>query len=257
MNFVGMLFDYILNDRNLAIPMKALIARLQIPIVKIAIVDKSFFEKDDHPARQLLNELSGAGIGWSNAAELKRDETYDKVESIVVRILKGSTQDVNLYTELLTELRTWVNTDHQRRSRVEQRVRESERGKAKTTAAKETVQKLINQKACGVRLPPAVGQFISDTWSKVLIYLCIKNGTKSSEWQHSVQVLDNLLWCLQPSASVDDLHKRDTIAPELIAQLHSGMDTINLAEATRNEQIQCLEFQLNESSVMRPTLVKI
>jgi hypothetical protein len=36
--------------------------------------------------------------------------------------------------------------------------------------------------------------------------------------------------------------------PELIAQLHSGMDTINLAEATRNEQIQCLEFQLHEIS---------
>lgn len=247
-NFVGMLFDYILDDPNLAIPMKALIARLQIPIVKIAIVDKSFFEKSDHPARQLLNELSSAGIGWSNTAELKRDATYDKVESIVIRVMKGSAQDVNLYDELLTDLRASVNTDHQRRSRVEQRVKESERGKAKTTAAKETVQKLINQKACGMRLPPAVGQFISDTWSKVLVYLCVKNGTKSSEWQHSVQVLDNLLWCLQPLANVDDLAKRDAIIPELISHLHSGMDTINLAEATRDEQIECLEFQLHEIS---------
>ena len=84
-NFVGMLFDYILNDRNLAIPMKALIGRLQIPIVKLAVIDKSFFEKSGHPARQLLNELSSAGIGWSEGVELKRDALYNKVESIVLR----------------------------------------------------------------------------------------------------------------------------------------------------------------------------
>jgi hypothetical protein len=88
-NFIGLLFDYILNDRNLAIPMKALIARLQIPIVKLAIIDKSFFERSSHPARELLNELSSAGIGWSSAAELKRDAVYDKIESVVVRVLNG------------------------------------------------------------------------------------------------------------------------------------------------------------------------
>jgi len=61
--FVDILFDYILNDRNLAIPMKALIVRLQIPIVKLAILDKSFFSRPCHPARRLLNDLSSAGIG--------------------------------------------------------------------------------------------------------------------------------------------------------------------------------------------------
>ena len=247
-NFVGMLFDYILNDRNLAIPMKALIARLQIPIVKIAILDKSFFEKSNHPARQLLNELSSAGIGWSSAAELKRDAMYNKVESIVMRVLNGSAQDKKLFAELLTELRAWVNTDHRRRNRVEQRVKESERGKAKTAAAKETVQKLINQKASGMRLPPAVGRFISETWCKVLVYLCVKEGSASTEWQLSLQVLDDLLWCLQPLSNQEELRKRDAIIPELITRLHSGMDTIKLPDATRNEQIECLEFQLREIS---------
>ena len=86
-NFVGMLFDYILNDRNLAIPMKALIGRLQIPIIKLAIIDKTFFEKTAHPARALLNELSSAGIGWSSANELKRDALYNKLESVFLRVL--------------------------------------------------------------------------------------------------------------------------------------------------------------------------
>ncbi|MCZ6855880.1 MAG: DUF1631 family protein, partial [Gammaproteobacteria bacterium] len=214
----------------------------------IAIVDKSFFEKGNHPARQLLNELSSAGLGWSSAAELKRDAMYNKVESIVRRILNSSGQDLKLFNNLLTDLRAWVKTDLKQRNRVVQHLKETEQGKAKTTAAKEIVQKLINQKACGLRLPPAIGRFISDTWSKVLVYLCVKNGTKSPEWQRSVQVLDNLLWCLQPLASLDDLTKRDGIMLELITQLCEGMDTINTPEAARREQIESIEFQLREIS---------
>ena len=68
-HFVGMLFDYILNDRNLAIPMKALIGRLQLPIVRLAIMDRSFFGKSGPPGpaaseRALFGRyLAGAAPG--------------------------------------------------------------------------------------------------------------------------------------------------------------------------------------------------
>ena len=36
-NLVAMLFDFILDDDNLPIPVKALVGRLQIPLLKVAI----------------------------------------------------------------------------------------------------------------------------------------------------------------------------------------------------------------------------
>src|SRR5690606_5883111 len=62
-NLVSMLFEFILNDNQLPASMKALIARLQIPMLKVAILDKSFFGKEGHPARRLLNEIATAAIG--------------------------------------------------------------------------------------------------------------------------------------------------------------------------------------------------
>ena len=113
-NFVGMLFDYILNDRNLAIPMKALISRLQIPIVKLAIMDKSFFERAHHPARRLLNELSSAGIGWSSASELKRDALYNTIESIVARVMNEFQSNPAIFETLTGELNAFVKQDRRR-----------------------------------------------------------------------------------------------------------------------------------------------
>ncbi|MCZ6709603.1 MAG: DUF1631 domain-containing protein [Gammaproteobacteria bacterium] len=247
-NFVGMLFDYILNDRNLAIPMKALIGRLQIPIVKLAVIDKSFFEKSGHPARQLLNELSSAGIGWSAGIELKRDALYNKIESIVLQVMNGFKENQNLFAELVAELRQFVSKDDTRHALLAQRVKQTETGKAKTVAAKRTVQQLINQKASGMRMPPDVGRFVSDTWSKVLVYACVKDGTASAAWLRDVQALEDLIWCLQPLDNMPDLQRREEMFPELISALNEGMEHIKLADGERHDLVAMLESQLRQVS---------
>ena len=246
MNFVGMLFDYILNDRNLAIPMKALIARLQIPIVKLSIIDKSFFEKTSHPARQLLNELSSAGIGWSSTRELKRDALYNKIESVVLRVLNGFSDNPQIFSELVKELRKYVTTDHKRSAVVEERVKKTEAGKAKTVGAKRAVQKLINQKASGLRLPPEIGRFISEIWSKVLVYLCVKHGTESEPWNAGLKSLDDLLWCVQPLNTVQDLELRDGLAPELISRLDQSMDQIAVSANERQAYLGCINEHVEQ-----------
>ncbi len=245
-NFIGMLFDYILNDRNLAIPMKALIARLQIPIVKLAIMDKSFFEKGGHPARQLLNELSSAGIGWSSAAELKRDATYNKIESVVLQVLNGFTSSPDIFQELLEDLRAFQNREHQRNKRVEDRTKQAEAGKAKTMAAKLSAQKLINQKACGLRLPSLAGRFLSEVWSKVLIYACLTSGNRSEDWNRHVRTLDDLLWSLQPLSNPDETARREELIPDLLRRLSKGMSELKLPEAEHERWMDRLNSQLME-----------
>ncbi len=243
-NFVGMLFDYILNDRNLAIPMKALISRLQIPIIKLAILDKSFFEKPSHPARALLNELSSAGIGWSGAQELKRDALYDKIESVVLRVLNEFADNPDVFTELLQELREFVNKDSRRSVMVEQRVKESEAGKARSQGAKLQVQALVNQKACGLRLPAEAGKFISEIWSRVLTMRHVKHGEQSMEWSDCVATLDDLLWALQPLSELDEVLKREGRVESLTDEIAAGMVDLGCPEEESDNFINWLTGHL-------------
>jgi uncharacterized membrane protein YgcG len=245
-NLVGMLFDYILNDRNLAIPMKALIGRLQIPMLKVAILDKTFFSKTSHPARQLLNELSSAGIGWSSAAELKRDALYNKIESVVLRVLNNFSDDPEIFATLVTELRQFVQQDHHRVQIVEQRVKEVEAGRAKTISAKLTVERLVNQKASGLRLPPEVGRFISDLWSRVLVYLCIRNGEEGAEWSDAVQTFDDLLWSVQPLDALADIEERDRARPRLLDRVERGLEMIGLSGGEIEDAVTMLEERLGD-----------
>jgi hypothetical protein len=245
-NLVGMLFDYILNDRNLAIPMKALIGRLQIPMLKVAILDKTFFNRTSHPARQLLNELSSAGIGWSSAAELKRDALYNKIESVVLRVLNNFSEDPEIFGTLVAELRNFVQQDHHRVQIVEQRVKEVEAGRAKTIAAKQTVERLVNQKASGLRLPPDIGHFISDTWSRVLVYLCVRHGEDGSDWSEAVQTFDDLLWSVQPLDALADIEERDRARPQLIERIERGMELLGLSGTEIEDTLTTLQSRLGD-----------
>lgn len=245
-NFIGMLFDYILNDRNLAIPMKALIARLQIPIVKLAIIDKNFFDRSSHPARQLLNELSSAGIGWSSAAELKRDAVYDMIESVVIRVLNGFGDNPSIFDDLLAELRGFRAHDKARHARMEQRVKETEAGRARTLEARQQVQQVINQKVCGLRLPSDLGRFVSDVWSRALVYVSLREGQGSSSWESLILTLDDLVWTLQPLDDLQQIQRRDDMTDDLLARLGAGMKMVELAEAEQDHWCTLIRDQLAE-----------
>ena len=225
-NLVGMLFDYILNDRNLAIPMKALFGRLQIPYLKVALMDKRFFTQSSHPARQLLNELSSAGIGWSNGAELKRDPLYDLIESVVLRVLSRFERDLVVFQTLLDELRAFRTQDDRRNKVVEQRIKDTESGRSRALAAKRNVARIIEQKAHGLELPLPVREFIKDVWSKVLMFVCLRHGVDGREWQQTIENFDELLWCAQPLSSYQSLDERERMLPRLRAQLRDGLTLI-------------------------------
>ena len=106
-DIVAMMFDYILDDKNLPDAIKVLIGRLQIPIFKVAILDKSFFSRKFHPARKLLNSLAEVALGWSQ--EREQDVTlYRKVEEIVHRILAEFEDDVEIFSRLLKEFEAFL-----------------------------------------------------------------------------------------------------------------------------------------------------
>ncbi|MFT7689161.1 MAG: hypothetical protein ACI9FB_004529, partial [Candidatus Azotimanducaceae bacterium] len=80
-NLVTLLYDAIWQDESVPIPIKELIGRTQITIIKVALSDTDFFNRENHPARRILNEFASAGIGWTEVENLAKDPLYKEIES--------------------------------------------------------------------------------------------------------------------------------------------------------------------------------
>ncbi len=254
-NLVAMLFQFILDDRNLAAPMKALISRLQIPIIKVSMLDKSFFSKGGHPARKLLNEIANASLGWVPSGNVERDPLYSKVSAVVDKIQSEYDGDSHLFQDVLADFIAFLEMDKRRINLVEQRTINAEDGKAKSELARTTVQNALNERVAGKSLPKVVITLLEQAWSNVLFLICLKDGEEDKNWQEALQVVDDLLWSVEPMENTEARQQLLTMVPQLLKNLRAGLTKIGYNPFDMNQLFTDLEVihlsQLKELNTVK------
>ncbi|WP_339806014.1 DUF1631 domain-containing protein [uncultured Marinobacter sp.] len=242
-NLVAMLFEFILDDRQLPSVMKMLIGRLQIPVLKVALLDRSFFNRGGHPARKLLNELANAGIGWSAKAEGQRDPLREKVEHVVSRLLNEFTDNVSLFSELLADFQHFMDLDRRRRELVEQRLRDAEEGRAKQELAQERIHGLLADLITGRSLPEKAVALMEEPWRKYLEWVFLRQGDDSPRWQSVVRLTERLVWTLDPQPVTGDTRAELLRAvPEITDALRAGLQEISWDPFAIDTAIRDLEL---------------
>ena len=222
-NLVSMLFEFILDDRTLPDSLKALIGRLQIPVLKVAVLDKTFFSRGSHPARRLLNEIASAAMGWVDQDETQRDSLYQKIEQVVSRLLNDFVDDPTIFSELLADFLAFTGDERRRSELLEQRTRDAEEGRAKAEMARKEVEHALNQRLLGKTLPEVVVRLLQEAWSKVLLLTCLKHGTQSEQWQAALTTMDDLIWSVTPHEAPEARARLLELVPSLLKNLREGL----------------------------------
>ncbi|QKE62194.1 DUF1631 domain-containing protein [Aquipseudomonas campi] len=222
-NLVSMLFEFILDDRTLPDSLKALIARLQIPMLKVAVLDKTFFSRGSHPARRLLNEIASAALGWSAQDDAQRDSLYQRIDQVVQRLLNDFTDDPSIFSDLLAEFLAFTGDERRRSDLLEQRTRDAEEGRAKAELARQQVEQALNTRLLGKTLPEVVVRLLQEGWSKVLQLTCLKHGSESVEWQAALLVMDDLVWSVELHEEPEDRVRLLELVPNLLKALREGL----------------------------------
>ncbi|MFC4258761.1 DUF1631 domain-containing protein [Marinobacter lacisalsi] len=259
-NLVAMLFEFILDDRQLPPVMKMLIGRLQIPVLKVALLDRSFFNRGGHPARKLLNELAMAGIGWTPRGDNQRDPLREKVEGVVDRLLNEFTDNVSLFDELLKDFQHFMDLDRRRRDLVEQRLRDAEEGRARHELAREKISVLLNGLLETYELPEKARAIVSEPWRKYLEWVFLREGEKSAAWQEATDLTIRLAWSLDPQP-VEDTTRDDLLKaiPGVTDALRSGLHEISWDPFAIDAAVRDLELahvDVLQGLITRPNKVR-
>ena len=226
-DLVSTLFDYILDDKELPTPMKALISRLQIPILKVALTDKKFFGGEDHPARKLLNLLAKAGMSWDENNK-SSDALYKKVEEVVFIVLNEFRDDLNLFERLFADFDEFYQQQQARLAAMDARTREAEENRARAEAAKTLVQHALNRRLNGLKLPFSIVRLLQEGWRHVLYLSAVKEGVESESWKQSVKVVDALIWSmLPPAGDAQWIDRLKAVSPKLLNSLRKGLTAVH------------------------------
>lgn len=245
-NLVSMLFEFILDDRTLPDSLKALIGRLQIPMLKVAVLDKTFFSRGSHPARRLLNEIASAAMGWSEQDDAQRDSLYQKIEQVVQRLLNDFVDDPEIFSELLADFLAFTGDERRRSELLEQRTRDAEEGRAKAILARQQVEQALNERLLGRALPEVVVRLLQEAWSKVLLLTCLKHGQDSAEWRAALATMDDLIWSVESHDEPEDRLRLLELVPGLLKSLRDGLSSAAFDPFSTGEffsQLEALHVQ--------------
>ncbi|MEI6414975.1 MAG: DUF1631 domain-containing protein [Pseudomonadota bacterium] len=254
-DFVSVLFEFILEDRQLPDAMKVLIARLQIPIIKVAILDRGFFSKKLHPARRLLNNLAKLAMSWSDDGDRGPQGVYGKIDTLVNRIVTDFHDEVGLFSQTNEELEGFIATEENRAKAMEARTAETVKGQDQRRAARLVVERLLSEKL-GHRELPEAAQTLLDGWRDLMILTYLRQGQESEGFQQQGLWLDEFLWSLRPkdAASRPDLLRA---IPQILRRLRDellgiGYDQAKLTRLLKDLQVYYV-VNLRQADEPRPS----
>ena len=233
LDIVAMMFDYILDDDALPAIIKAQLARLQIPILKVALLDRSVFSNRQHSARLLVDSLAAAGVGLRQDEEVDQP-LFQEIARVVERVLEEFDDNLELFDELLRELQDFLAAEVEKAELTidaeASRAAEAERREV----ARDRAEREVRQRLERPRVPVPVGQFLDRDWRRVLEHAALEEGRGAGGWKLDVETMDILLWSLEPKGSAGERRRLVGLLPELLRRLKDGARRIDLPAAAVN-----------------------
>jgi hypothetical protein len=224
LDLVLLLFERILQHRALPGAVKAEIARLQIPIAVVALVDKDFFERSDHPARRCLDHLARSGRGWVDDGARPADGALGQIRRAVEQVLADHGRDPAVFARVDAELSARLAHEEERARGNEARLCRELDERERRLSAHALVQGLVEERlgACQ-ELPEAVRSLVAEGWEQVMLAAYLEGGETGERWRSAVATLERLLWSVQPKVADEDRRELLRGIPELLRRLRESL----------------------------------
>ncbi|MHA7879328.1 MAG: DUF1631 family protein [Saccharospirillum sp.] len=238
-SLVAMLFEYILDDEKLSAHMKQLMARMQIPIIKVALLDKHFFTDTHHSARLLLNRMARAASGWEPEAEIENDTLLEGMEGIVARLNQEFETDLALFDEALVEFNALYERYQGERDAQLEALRAEEDSLYEAHQRQDRARLFMDTLLADETPPMVVRTLLEKHWYRVMKAIFRQQGEGRS-WKNSARIARELLWSVQPNVQVTQADRFRKVVPAMLSGLRDGLKAIGVTEADRASWVDAI-----------------
>lgn len=246
---VGMLFDQVLQDKQVPAEIKAVLSRLQFPVLKVALMDADFFASGHHPARQLIDRLGSTAVGWEPYGD--ENVSYKKeVERVVQQVLERFDNDTRVFEELLAEFDGFVSAMPQRETdpvaRAKRALEEAE--KREVLVINTTIQ--VRRAFEHVELEPYLREFLVGPWVQALVNATMRDEQTPGFSKAFRAVIHDMVWSVQPKVSADEKKRLVALIPPMTRVLRDGMNLVRMPEPDQQAFLQ--QLMASHAVAVRP-----
>ncbi|HUN93183.1 MAG TPA: DUF1631 family protein [Burkholderiaceae bacterium] len=247
---VGMMFDQVMRDNHVPSEIKALLSRLQFPVLKAALLDAAFFASSSHPARRLIDRLASTSVGWEPYGD-ENEKFLAEVDRVVRDVLVKFDKDVAVFEKLLAEFESFVSEikprDADPVARAKRALEDAERREILTINTTIQVRRAFER----VDLEPFMRDFLVGPWVKVLVTASQRDDETKGFSKSFREVIHDLVWSVQPKATADERRRLVELIPPMTRILRDGMALIRMPEREQSDYLN--ELMAAHAMAVKPT----
>jgi hypothetical protein len=241
---VALLFQSLLTEDRIPARIRVWFARLQMPVLRVAVGEPDFFATVDHPARRLIDRMGACVMGFDSGAVSNVGEALEREIKRIVQVVEAYPDTGRrVFQTVLTEFEKFLehyfkNENEATRKGVSlaQQVEQRE-----TLAIQYTIElrRMLNE----VPVQDGVRQFLFQVWADVLATTAVRHGAQSDDTRTMKRAAADLIWSASAKVTRDERAEVIRRLPSLLKALREGMATAGLDGGRQDEHIR----QLNDS----------
>jgi hypothetical protein len=189
---LGMLYTQIEREVRRDTPAVGLLGRLQVPLLRVALQDRAFFVRQQHPARQLLNAVAESGATWLGDEDVD-PQLVHSLRNAVEHVVQNFKEDPAAFDTANRELQSSLSHLARKAEVTERRHVEAARGKEKLELAKRRSTEVIEAAVRDQRLPKFVRALLNQAWADVLTLTLLRHGEDSEDWQRQLDATRHIV----------------------------------------------------------------
>jgi hypothetical protein len=246
-DLVAALFDRLFVDPRLSDSTKAQVGRLQLPVFKAVMQDRTFFTERVHPIRALIDAVAELGAA-DESIRVDERTPAEWIATVVAEILARHGNDTQAFVSAQRMLGDVLELHRAAALEADEQVQAIRLEEKRLAAVRDASLEIAHRLTAG-QYPDEGASFLYRCWRDVLVSDFLESGDGSPNWRADLEVLDDVLWILVPRTSTEDRARLVSLLPSLLFRLKMGFTRAGITPEAAAQNVEELKLLLDE--VMR------
>ena len=249
---VALMFQSILAEDRISAVIRVWFARLQIPVLRVAISEPEFFASLEHPARRLIDRMGSCALGFN--ATLSGGALESEIKRVVQVVEQYPETGRRVFLMVYAEFEKFLSKFLAQQGSAARVISVAQQVEQKEIMAIQytiEMRKLLH----GIPLPDEIRQFLFKIWAEALAVAAVRNGSQHEETLRLKRAAADLVWSASAKRARSDRARVIADLPRLLQLLRLGMSMLGMTVPERDRQVKLINDTLANALMSKTDLI--
>ena len=251
---VALMFQSILQEERIPPGIRVWFARLQMPVLRLALAEPDFFGTLNHPARQLIDRMGSCVMGF-DVSSLNGGALETEIKRVVQVIEQYPETGKRVYQLVYEEFQKFLKQFLTHKEATKKVVSVAQLVEERETL---TIQYTIEMRNMLKNMPvrDEVREFLFKVWAEVLSVAALRKGPQDPETLGYKKLATDLVWAASAKPNRADRARVIQDLPMLLQKLRAGMTLLGVAPSEQDAHIKTVSDTLADAFLSKTQAIE-